>query len=313
MIPFKRILVDIDALAGEHPALECAFDLAARSGADVTVVDILPEVPASARRFVTNEIEQELVAHRSERLTAVAATHGPRARPALLRGTPAVAIVQEVMRGDYDLVVRSHGRDLAVPPPPFGVVDMQLLRTCPCPVWLVGPGASLRPRNLVAAIDASENDPGEALLNRRIFDLALTVQDLEDGTLTILYAWSVFGRDLLRHRMSPREFDGFVGAARQAASADLDRFIARLGPLGAPLDVRLVEGEPHEVIPAYAVAHHIDLVVMGTVARTGLAGFVMGNTAERVLRELRGSVLAVKPPSFVSPVVSRGAPRAVFL
>jgi hypothetical protein len=28
----------------------------------------------------------------------------------------------------------------------------------------------------------------------------------------------------------------------------------------------------------------------------------MGNTAERVLRILRGSVLAVKPPGFVSPL-----------
>ena len=41
---------------------------------------------------------------------------------------------------------------------------------------------------------------------------------------------------------------------------------------------------------------------MGTVARTGIAGFVMGNTAEMVLRQLRGSVLAVKPPGFVTPV-----------
>lgn len=41
---------------------------------------------------------------------------------------------------------------------------------------------------------------------------------------------------------------------------------------------------------------------MGTVARSGLAGFVMGNTAERVLQRLRGSVLAIKPPGFVSPV-----------
>jgi hypothetical protein len=41
---------------------------------------------------------------------------------------------------------------------------------------------------------------------------------------------------------------------------------------------------------------------MGTVARTGIAGFVMGNTAEMMLRQLRGSVLAVKPPGFVTPV-----------
>jgi nucleotide-binding universal stress UspA family protein len=42
----------------------------------------------------------------------------------------------------------------------------------------------------------------------------------------------------------------------------------------------------------------VDIVVMGTVARSGIAGAVMGNTAERVLRRLRGSVLAIKPGAF---------------
>jgi nucleotide-binding universal stress UspA family protein len=46
----------------------------------------------------------------------------------------------------------------------------------------------------------------------------------------------------------------------------------------------------------------IDVVVMGTVARTGVAGLVMGNTAERVLQRLYRSVLTVKPPGFDCPV-----------
>jgi universal stress protein E len=45
-----------------------------------------------------------------------------------------------------------------------------------------------------------------------------------------------------------------------------------------------------------------DLVVMGTVARAGIAGMLIGNTAERVLRKLRCSVLIVKPDRSVSPV-----------
>jgi universal stress protein E len=50
------------------------------------------------------------------------------------------------------------------------------------------------------------------------------------------------------------------------------------------------------------VAEGIDLVVMGTVARAGIAGMLIGNTAERVLRKLPCSVLTVKPDGFVSPV-----------
>jgi nucleotide-binding universal stress UspA family protein len=45
-----------------------------------------------------------------------------------------------------------------------------------------------------------------------------------------------------------------------------------------------------------------DLVIMGTVARAGIAGLLIGNTAEAVFEQVECSLLAVKPPEFVSPV-----------
>ena len=41
---------------------------------------------------------------------------------------------------------------------------------------------------------------------------------------------------------------------------------------------------------------------MGTVGRTGVQGFFIGNTAEEILNQVECSVLAVKPPGFESPV-----------
>jgi nucleotide-binding universal stress UspA family protein len=46
----------------------------------------------------------------------------------------------------------------------------------------------------------------------------------------------------------------------------------------------------------------IDLIVMGTVGRTGIPGFFIGNTAEEVLQTTTASILAVKPEGFISPV-----------
>jgi nucleotide-binding universal stress UspA family protein len=45
---------------------------------------------------------------------------------------------------------------------------------------------------------------------------------------------------------------------------------------------------------------------MGTVARTGVRGFIMGNTAETVLEQIDCSVLAIKPQGFVTPVMPAG-------
>ena len=64
----------------------------------------------------------------------------------------------------------------------------------------------------------------------------------------------------------------------------------------------LRRGEHDDIIPEFVVAEGIDLVVMGTVAQSGIAGMLIGNTAERVLRKLPCSVLAVKPEGFTSPV-----------
>jgi len=61
----------------------------------------------------------------------------------------------------------------------------------------------------------------------------------------------------------------------------------------------LAEGE---VIPRLAREREVELVVMGTVVRTGIPGFFIGNAAERILSRVGCSVLAVKSLGFVTPV-----------
>jgi nucleotide-binding universal stress UspA family protein len=46
----------------------------------------------------------------------------------------------------------------------------------------------------------------------------------------------------------------------------------------------------------------VELLVMGTVCRTGVAGFLIGNTAEGVLDQINCSVLTLKPEGFKTPV-----------
>ena len=66
--------------------------------------------------------------------------------------------------------------------------------------------------------------------------------------------------------------------------------------------LHMVEGETCEVITEFVEKKKIDVVVMGTLARTGISGFFMGNTAESILNTIDCSMLAVKPPGFMTPV-----------
>ena len=41
---------------------------------------------------------------------------------------------------------------------------------------------------------------------------------------------------------------------------------------------------------------------MGTVARLGVPGFIMGGTAEETLHQLHCAVVGIKPEGFISPI-----------
>ncbi len=69
--------------------------------------------------------------------------------------------------------------------------------------------------------------------------------------------------------------------------------------------IHLVKGNPCKEISLLASKDNVDLIVMGSVARTGIPGFIIGNTAESILGQVKCSVLVVKPDGFVSPVVEK--------
>ncbi len=63
------------------------------------------------------------------------------------------------------------------------------------------------------------------------------------------------------------------------------------------------------VIPEFVNKNGVDLIVMGTVARAGAAGLMVGNTAERILNSIQCSVLALKPDGFISPITLEDSTR----
>lgn len=66
--------------------------------------------------------------------------------------------------------------------------------------------------------------------------------------------------------------------------------------------VLLIEGKVEDAIKLARSRLDIDVVVMGSVARSGIPGFLIGNKAEKILGTIGCSVLTVKPDNFISPV-----------
>ncbi len=65
--------------------------------------------------------------------------------------------------------------------------------------------------------------------------------------------------------------------------------------------IHLLKGKPRQVIPKQVKMLSPDLLVMGSLARTGTSGFLIGNTAEAILNKVSCSVVIIKPSGFKAP------------
>ncbi len=107
---------------------------------------------------------------------------------------------------------------------------------------------------------------------------------------------------MIKSRMKPDEFEEMEKNNHDQVASLLDKFLQKHEANIREDNVHLVKGEVPVVISEFARSNDVDLVVMGTVARSCVAGMLMGNTAEQILNDIECSVLALKPSSFSCPV-----------
>jgi nucleotide-binding universal stress UspA family protein len=264
------------------------------------------------RRFMTVgrrtvDVHAELLRHRSERLRVLAENTraGDGTEVKVLSGEPFIEVIRHVLEHDNDLVIVG-GREVAnwaLPELPSGV--MHLLRKCPAPVWVMRPPRSDELR-ILALIDPDPDDPVRDGLNDLVLSLATSLARREDGKLDVGHAWELAGESTLRSSpyvcLPDEVVDVLAETAEGVHREQLGALLARHHAAEAGAEVHLVPGHAGEVLPKLADGLRAGLIVMGTVARTGISGLIIGNTAETILQSVHCSVLAVKPEGFVTPV-----------
>jgi len=67
------------------------------------------------------------------------------------------------------------------------------------------------------------------------------------------------------------------------------------------IDAKICYGTPAEQILNYATEQSIDLIVIGTHGRNGIVDILVGNTAEKVMRQATCPVLTVRDDSLAQP------------
>ena len=319
---FKQILAVIDLAHPPQGVLERAVSLAQSNQADLSVVCVAPELNAGKvlpeSVPLSSQLQSATEATAQQQLEEAVAPYQSQLsiKTSVLVGIPFLEIIRKVLQNQHDLVIKA-------PENPewlervFGSDDMHLLRKCPCPVWLVKDASSESYRNILAAVDVNADHPVPELsirhaLNIQILEIAASLALAEFAQLHVAHAWQAIGEHAMRGPFLSRpavEVDEYVAQVRDLHEQDLKKLLQEVlgsgntttGQFLKP-QVHLLKGLARQEIPGLVNRLGVDLVVMGTVARTGVPGLFIGNTAETILEQIGCSVLAIKPAGFVTPV-----------
>jgi universal stress protein E len=312
MTRFNNILLVLHGAKNEE-AVKRAFALAKNNKAKLTIVDVLDELPESMKDYLeiisVEELEKIVSEERVSEIQRLIKSNVTRKgfKPVVktLVGKPHVEIIKEVLRNKHDLVVKTSEGKGGAKEALFGSIDINIMRKCPCPVWMIKPTESTKYSRILAAVDPDPYDKVGDKLNQNIMELAVSISQLEKSDLHIIHLWSLYAEKTLsgpRFHKSENEMAKLLLDAKNFHKNNLNQLLNKF-----PLDklkhkIHLRKGDPSELIPEVAKKEKIDLIVMGTVCRTGLPGFIIGNTAESILYKVDCSVLSIKPHGFISPI-----------
>ena len=310
---FKNILFIAENLETGREAFDRAAQLALRNHAKLNLVSMVKM--STLHRLVGLEtvslasLEQRLVRERTAQLEAATASlkhDNLDISCKVLLGGGHIEIIQEVLRNNHDLVIKAAEVWTGINPSWFGSGDLHLMRKCPCPLWIVKPNGSTRYERILAAVDTNPLNPGEDELNRLIMDLATSIAQLEGSELHVVHAWELQGDDWMAARvaLSDHQVTSIIQEVRSRHETAFNDLLSRYAPRPVRMRSHFIEGRSNAVISEQTRRHEADLIVMGTIARTGLPGLIIGNTAENVLNHVDCSVLTVKPRGFVTPIVA---------
>ena len=307
MHDFKRLLVYAGSDQPES-ALSRAFSVAMENDAALTLMDVVKPphrtLGGLRNRHLDPKFEKNVVAEHVDQLlqrTSEYADCAVEVEVVVKVGDPATEIIRQVIRGEHDLVIKTADGFSRVGRL-FGSIAKSLMRQCPCPVLVLKPAVHGQFDHVLAAVDVETHDEAHENLNRRIVSLAHLISQSDEAKLHVVSAWDMWGEQHLRRRAGDSDVDATLEQHRREVEAETSHLIRDIVGSSAGIDVNVVRGDPSYVIPMSVEQTGADLLVMGTVCRTGVAGFLIGNTAETVLSDVHCSVLALKPDGFQCPV-----------
>lgn len=267
----RKVFCIIDPTTPEQPALARAIGIVRNTGASLHAYICAPgafNLPAEDREAMR---EAELARHEAwlEKLIAPYKDKGCVITHEVESSEDwRAALAPAAERAGADLIVKPSYRRSAIQRRFVKTSDWTLLRAAKCPVLFVKAGHMGEFDKILLAVNLAAKDKTHAALNDEVVAYGKAVADLTNAELHVVNAYD--GSENFVH---PPDVAKKTGTTRD--------------------HVHVGDSDPEELIAKVSEKLGSPMVIIGSVARTGMNAAVVGNTAERILDKLATDVLVI--------------------
>ncbi len=306
---FNEMLLDVHPEFTDLDAVDRAAEFARNADAAVKVVHVVEDYPEDMREWwnVHNplKLHERIVNDRQRFLddiaTRVKAAGVDHVESMLRWGREFLEITREVVRNHQQLVVTTFRRRGLLPGTRASCPCITgLCRYTPSAVW-VSPTKSARlarrRKGIVASLGGGDD------LDDKILKMAASMAKAEGSELHIIHAVSSQGGKGLTGQAAKPNTATYLSGLRSQIKEDSNTTLDDIGVRVTDDCVHLALGAATAVLPALIQELGLDVIVMGTHARDGISGLLVGNTVEKIMPRVNCGVVVVKPDDFLSLVV----------
>ncbi|MGD8231606.1 universal stress protein [Vibrio sp. TRT 1302] len=307
---FTQLLVPIAPEQNLNDSHHQAFHFANQSGAKVTLQLVIKELAEYKDIYHLTgsslDILDHATNHYSESLNQhIQTLHNQYPKidftSKISVGIPYIEIIKQASQINAEMIIIDSYRQTKQEACERGSNTLNLMRKSETPIWSLGK-VPTPIKQVTAAIDLTNPDYHE--FNTKLVAMAVEFCASLGAKLTLCHVWKFDSEGFLKDWSGYSDIEIALLAQKMR-----DERLSRLNTLLSPyaegeteVHTLLLEGETREIFPQYIADNSIDLVVMGSMSRSGISGFVLGNTAEEMINQLNCSVITLKPDSFKSPI-----------
>ena len=284
MDKYRKILVAFDGSESGTNALRESLKFAADENCKVTVISVIPPYEGDLSALWTNNIRSSMEKQCSSALSeALKAAHkeGVAIETVCEEGEIYERIVDFAGTENYDLIVMGKKGLSLVERALVGSVTARVIGYSRQDVLVIPDGAKISWKKLLVATDGSAYSEAAG-------KSAIEIAGQNNSEIKVLSVVDVTVEFMIR---AQEVYEELVTKAKSFANGIKEKALSA----GVKAESLVRDGEVYKVIIDTAKEYQADMIVMGSLGRTGIKRLLMGSTAERVLGHASFPVLIVKP------------------